>query len=304
IRIRPHHRGGTDHDAARGGAALGRPRRHERGNAGAMLSCRRQFDLLRPQAPHHSQSGARPRSRIDGEARLKRDGITAHVRSLTRNPIARSYYLHVAFSIIRAGLMAIAIATLSAAALGEGFDDTLSRDAVLRDPEIPVLGNPQGDLTVVEYFDYQCPYCKKYAPEIAQVVRDDGKIRLVLKDWPIFGVVSKSAAQLALAAKYQNKYQEAHEALIGAKEKLSDANVSELLAKAGVDVEKAKQDLQAHQKTIEDVLVHNNAQADAFGFQGTPGFIIGFFRVPGVVEMKVFKQIIADARAAAKNRKG
>ena len=212
--------------------------------------------------------------------------------------------MHVAFSIIRAGLMAIAIAALSAAALGEGFDDTLSRDAVLRDPEIPVLGNPQGDLTVVEYFDYQCPYCKKYAPEIAQVVRDDGKIRLVLKDWPIFGVVSKSAAQLALAAKYQSKYQEAHEALIGAQEKLSDANIPELLAKAGVDVEKAKQDLQAHQKTIEDVLVHNNAQADAFGFQGTPGFIIGFFRVPGVVEMKVFKQIIADARAAAKKRKG
>jgi protein-disulfide isomerase len=212
--------------------------------------------------------------------------------------------MHVAFSIIRAGLMAIAIAALSAAALGEGFDDTLSRDAVLRDPEIPVLGNPQGDLTVVEYFDYQCPYCKKYAPEIAQVVRDDGKIRLVLKDWPIFGAVSKSAAQLALAAKYQSKYQEAHEALIGAQEKLSDANIPELLAKAGVDVEKAKQDLQAHQKTIEDVLVHNNAQADAFGFQGTPGFIIGFFRVPGVVEMKVFKQIIADARAAAKKRKG
>ena len=212
--------------------------------------------------------------------------------------------MHVAFSIIRAGLMAIAIAALSAAALGEGFDDTLSRDAVLRDPEIPVLGNPQGDLTVVEYFDYQCPYCKKYAPEIAQVVRDDGKIRLVLKDWPIFGAVSKSAAQLALAAKYQSKYQEAHEALIGTQEKLSDANIPELLAKAGVDVEKAKQDLQAHQKTIEDVLVHNNAQADAFGFQGTPGFIIGFFRVPGVVEMKVFKQIIADARAAAKKRKG
>ena len=209
-----------------------------------------------------------------------------------------------AFSLIRGCLMAVAIGALSAAALGEGFDDTLSRDAVLRDPEIPALGNPQGDLTVVEYFDYQCPYCKKIAPEIAQVVRDDGKIRLVLKDWPIFGAVSKSAAQLALAAKYQNKYQEAHDGLIGAKEKLSDANIPELLTKAGVDVEQAKQDLQAHQKTIEDVLIHNNAQADAFGFQGTPGFIVGFFRVPGMVEMKVFKQIIADARAAAKKRKG
>jgi protein-disulfide isomerase len=212
--------------------------------------------------------------------------------------------MHAAFSTIRVCLMGLAIGALSAVALGEGFDDTLSRDAVLRDPEIPALGNPDGDLTVVEYFDYQCPYCKQLAPQIAQVVRDDGKIRLVLKDWPIFGAVSKSAAQLALAAKYQNKYQEAHDALINAKEKLSDATIPELLTKAGVDVEKAKQDLQAHQKNIEDVLTHNNAQADAFGFQGTPAFIVGFFRVPGVVEMKVFKQIIADARAAAKKRKG
>jgi protein-disulfide isomerase len=212
--------------------------------------------------------------------------------------------MRAAFSIIGACLMAVAIATLSVAAFGEGFDDTLSRDAVLRDPEIPVLGNPQGDLTVVEYFDYQCPFCKKLAPQIAQVVRDDGKIRLVLKDWPIFGAVSKSAAQLALAAKYQNKYQEAHDALISAKEKLSDVNIAELLTKAGVDVEKARQDLQAHEKTIDDLLARNDKQADAFGFQGTPGFIVGFFRVPGVVEMKVFKQIIADARAAAKKRKG
>jgi len=209
-----------------------------------------------------------------------------------------------AFSIIRVCFIVVAVGALSAAALGEGFDDTLSRDAVLRDPEIPVLGNPDGDLTVVEYFDYQCPYCKKLAPEIAQVVREDGKIRLVLKDWPIFGAVSRSAAQLALATKYQSKYQEAHDALIGAKEKLSDANVPELLTKAGVDVEKAKQDLGAHQKTIDDLLARNDKQADAFGFQGTPGFIVGFFRVPGVVEMKVFKQIIADARAAAKKRKG
>jgi protein-disulfide isomerase len=197
----------------------------------------------------------------------------------------------------------IAVGALSMAAYGEGANDILSRDAVLRDPEIPALGNPKGDLTVVEYFDYQCPFCKKLAPEIAQVMHEDGNIRLVLKDWPIFGPVSTSAAQLALAAKYQNKYQEAHDALIGATEKLTDANIPDLLTKAGVDVDKAKQDLQAHQKTIEDLLIRNNDQADAFGFQGTPGFIVGTFRVPGVVEMKVFKQIIADARAAAKKHK-
>jgi protein-disulfide isomerase len=192
---------------------------------------------------------------------------------------------------------------LPAAASDEVGHDILSRDAVLRDPEIPALGNPQGDLTVVEFFDYQCPYCKKLAPEIAQLLKEDGHIRLVLKDWPIFGAPSTTAAQLALAAKYQNKYEAAHDALIGATEKLTEANIPDLLTKAGVDIDKAKQDLQAHQKTIEDLLIRNNDQAGAFGFQGTPGFIVGTFRVPGVVEMKVFKQIIADARAVAKKKK-
>jgi protein-disulfide isomerase len=201
-----------------------------------------------------------------------------------------------------AGTMTVA-SLLPAAAFGEAGNDILSRDAVLRDPEIPALGNPQGDLTVVEFFDYQCPYCKKLAPEIAQILKEDGHIRLVLKDWPIFGAPSTTAAQLALAAKYQDKYEAAHDALIGATGKLTDANIPDLLAKAGIDVDKAKQDLQAHQKTIEDLLIRNNDQADAFGFQGTPGFIVGTFRVPGVVEMKVFKQIIADARAAAKKKK-
>jgi protein-disulfide isomerase len=199
--------------------------------------------------------------------------------------------------------VAIGGGSLSAMALAEGPGDILSRDAVLRDPEVPSLGNPKGDLTVVEFFDYQCPFCKKLAPEIAQVMQEDGNIRLVLKDWPIFGAVSTSAAQLALAAKYQDKYVQAHDALIGATVKLTDDNIPDLLTKAGVDVDKAKLDLQAHQKTIDDLLTRNGDQAEAFGFQGTPGFIVGTFRVPGVVEMKVFKQIIVDARTKAKKSK-
>jgi protein-disulfide isomerase len=202
-------------------------------------------------------------------------------------------------------MIAVAIVSLSAVVSlsARAEDDVLSRDAVLRDPEIPALGNPKGDLTVVEFFDYQCPYCKKLAPDIAQLMAEDGNIRLVLKDWPIFGAVSKSAAQLALAAKYQDKYAQAHDALIGATTKLTDDNIADLLAKAGVDVDKAKLDLKAHQKTIDDLLARNSDQAEAFGFQGTPGFIVGTFRVPGVVEMKVFKQIIADARTRAKKTK-
>jgi protein-disulfide isomerase len=200
-------------------------------------------------------------------------------------------------------LSAIALFCLSAVAFGQQSDDVLSRDNVLRDPEILSLGNPKGDLTVVEYFDYQCPYCKKLAPELAQLVREDGNLRLVLKDWPIFGEISESAAKLALAAKYQSKYVEAHNALIGADRKLTEANISEFLAGAGVDVAVATADLQTHQKSIDDLLARNRAQAEAFDFPGTPAFIVGTFRVPGVVEMRVFKQIVADARAAAKKRK-
>jgi protein-disulfide isomerase len=180
-------------------------------------------------------------------------------------------------------------------------DDILSRDAVLRDPDIPALGNPQGDITIVEYFDYQCPYCKKTAPELAQVVADDGKVKLVLKDWPIFGPASTYAARMALASKYQDKYEAAHDALIAAKAKLSEAAVDDLLGKVGVDVTRAAADRDAHLGEIDALLARNDAQARAFGFQGTPGFIIGTFRVPGALNTAGFKRAIADARKAAAN---
>jgi protein-disulfide isomerase len=141
------------------------------------------------------------------------------------------------------------------------------------------------------------------APDLAKLTQDDGNIRLVLKDWPVFGDASVYAAKMALASKYQDKYVQAHQALIEVDSKLTVDAVNDLLAKAGVDVATATSDLQAHQKTIDDLLARNSAQAEAFGFQGTPGFIVGTFRVPGVLEMKVFKQVIADARAAAKKKK-
>jgi protein-disulfide isomerase len=203
-------------------------------------------------------------------------------------------------SIAVAVWLAVAALTIpQLAAAQPASDDILSRDAVLRDPDIPALGNAQGDITVVEYFDYQCPYCKKTAPELAQVVAEDGKVKLVLKDWPVFGPASTYAARMALAAKYQDKYQAAHDALIAAKAKLTEAAVDDLLGKAGVDVPRASADRDAHSAEIDALLARNDAQARAFGFQGTPGFIIGTFRVPGALTTAGFKRAIADARKAA-----
>lgn len=179
--------------------------------------------------------------------------------------------------------------------------DVLSKDAVLRDADNPVLGNPQGDITIVEYFDYQCPYCKKISPVLDQVVNEDKKVRLVLKDWPILGDPSGYAARLVLAAKYQNKYEAAHRALIVKVGRLTEAVIDDTLAQAGVDLVKAKADLAANRASIDALLKRNNAQAEAFGFRGTPAFVVGTFRVPGGLTAEQFKLAIADARKAAKD---
>ena len=178
----------------------------------------------------------------------------------------------------------------------------LTEALVLRDPDIPAPAIPDGDITIVEYFDYNCPYCRKVEPELRQVVQDDGKVRLVLKDWPILGAVSKIAARMALAAKYQDKYVPAHEALIGVSSKLTEPRIRELLAGAGIDVDRLNRDLATNAKAIDAILARNNDQATAFGFKGTPSFIVGKFRVPGVLTMAQFEQVIADARKAKKSQ--
>jgi protein-disulfide isomerase len=187
--------------------------------------------------------------------------------------------------------------------LAQGNDDNVLTEAlVLRDPDIPVAGNVDGDIAIVEYFDFQCPYCRKLEPELRQVVQDDGKVRLVWKDWPILGPVSVIAARMALACKFQDKYLQAHDALIGVNSKLTEPRIRELLAGAGIDVDRADRDLATNAKAIDAILARNNDQATAFGFKGTPSFIVGKFRVPGVLTMEEFGQVIADARKAASEK--
>jgi protein-disulfide isomerase len=199
-------------------------------------------------------------------------------------------------------MLGMEIAPGPARAQSDG-DNVLTEALVLRDPDIPVAGNVDGDITIVEYSDYQCPYCRKVEPELRQVVQDDGKVRLVLKDWPILGPVSVTAARMALASKFQDKYLEAHAALIGVNSKLTEPHIRELLAGAGIDVDRATRDLATNAKAIDAILVRNNDQATAFGFKGTPSFIVGKFRVPGVLTMAQFDQAIADARKAAAKKK-
>ena len=197
---------------------------------------------------------------------------------------------------------AVGTGVLSAPAQAEG-EDVLTEAQVLRDPDIPVAGNASGDISIVEYFDYQCPYCRKVEPELRQVVFDDGKVRLIWKDWPILGPVSVTASRMVLASRYQDKFIQAHDALIGVNSKLTEARIREVLAGAGVDMDRLDRDLAGQANAIDTTLRRNNDQALAFEFRGTPSFIVGKFRVPGVVTMAQFGQAIADARKAAAAKK-
>src|SRR3974377_1524086 len=145
-----------------------------------------------------------------------------------------------ALGLLGAGAGAAAIAPRRSLAQRDGV---LTEALVLRDPEIPAAGNLAGDLTIVAYFDYQCPYFRKVEPELRQVVQDDGKVRLVFKDWPVLGPASVTAARMALASKYQDKFIQAHDALIAVNSKLTEARIREVLAGGGVALDRPRQDL-------------------------------------------------------------
>jgi protein-disulfide isomerase len=197
-----------------------------------------------------------------------------------------------------ASAAALGVIALSAPARAQG-EEVLTEALVLRDPDIPVAGNAGGNISIVEYFDYQCPYCRKVEPELRQVVHEDGKVRLVWKDWPILGPMSVTAARMAQASKYQDKFIEAHDALIAINSKLTETKIREALSGGGVDIDRLDRDLVSNESAINATLARNNDQATAFEFRGTPAFIVGKFRVPGVLTLAQFTQVIADARKAA-----
>ncbi|WP_322515602.1 DsbA family protein [Rhodopseudomonas palustris] len=170
--------------------------------------------------------------------------------------------------------------------------------AILSDPDAPEAGNPKGNLTIVTYFDYNCPYCKKSEPDLEKVVRDDGKIRLVYKDWPILSEASVYGAQMALGAKYQGKYQAAHDALMAIPGRgISKDQMRDAVAAAGVDMTKLQSDLGAHGDAITALLRRTLSQADAMGLQGTPVYLIGPYKVAAALDAAAFKKVVDQARA-------
>ena len=169
-----------------------------------------------------------------------------------------------------------------------------NRKQIYADPEDPVGGNPNGDVTIVEFFDYRCGYCKRVAPVVEAALAKDKKIRLVYKEFPVLGPNSVLAARAALASRAQGKYLVFHKALMKAKISYDEASIMKIAAAVGIDTARLKKDMQA--PGIQVQVAKNHALARSLGIRGTPAFVIGDQMFPGALTSAQLTRMIQQAR--------
>jgi protein-disulfide isomerase len=167
---------------------------------------------------------------------------------------------------------------------------------MLAKPGTDAVGARNPDVTIVEYFDYNCPYCKKLVPALQALLAQDPKIAILYKDWPILGAVSVYAASSALAAGWQGKYLLAHDALISGPRLAQNDQVDAILQTAGVNMDTLKKDRARHAREIAALLERNDEEAHALTLEGTPGLVVGRQLVPGIIDESGLKRLVANSR--------
>lgn len=165
------------------------------------------------------------------------------------------------------------------------------------DAASPIAGNPDGDVTIVEFFDYNCPYCKRVTPEIFSLLAQDGNIRYIAKEWPIFGPDSEFAARAALASERQGQYARFHQALMAIRGPANPQTVRRAAEEIGLDWDRLEADMA--DEAITEALARNQALAMQIGVQGTPAMIIGETFLPGAVPAVQIAAVIAEEREKA-----
>lgn len=168
------------------------------------------------------------------------------------------------------------------------------RDRLVADPASPVGGNANGDVTIVEFFDYRCPYCKEVEPSLEALLKEDRKLRIVYKEFPILGPASVYATRVALASRAQGKYDAFHHAMMAVKGNIDDEVVRRTASGVGIDMAKLDGALKASE--IDRIIKGNYALADSLEITGTPAFIVGDTMVPGVADIDTLRKLVAEAR--------
>ena len=169
------------------------------------------------------------------------------------------------------------------------------KNAVFNDAAAPVMGNPQGTVTLAEFSDYNCGFCRKAMPEVTAFLKANPDVKLVVHEIPIFGEGSRQAAMAALAAAKQGKYPEFHRAMMAMRGKAEKASVLRVARQVGLDVARLERDMQAPEITarIEASLV----LADTIGLVGTPSFVAGDRAVFGFLPREDLAELVDEARA-------
>jgi protein-disulfide isomerase len=168
------------------------------------------------------------------------------------------------------------------------------RQQLLENPDDLVAGNPKGDATIVEFFDYRCPYCKEIEPTLDALLHEDPNLRIVYKEFPVLGEPSVFAARVALAARKQGKYAAFHRAMMAAKGNIDDAFVLKVAASVGLDIGKIRADMGSAE--IERIIRANLGFAETLDIRGTPALIIGETLIPGAVDLDTLREDLAAVR--------
>ena len=169
------------------------------------------------------------------------------------------------------------------------------RRQLFAEPALPSLGNPEGDLVLVEFFDYRCPFCRSIAPDIAALVAADGNLKHVIVDWPLLGPDSEYAARAALAAKRQGAYWSYREALLQIRGEPGEALIVSIAEELGLEVDRLRRDMAS--ADLAQRIQTNSRMAEALGLRGSPAFVFGNAIVEGAVSRAKLEQLIADQRA-------
>jgi protein-disulfide isomerase len=170
------------------------------------------------------------------------------------------------------------------------------QQALLHDPSSPVSGNPKGEVTLVEFFDYRCGFCKRAAGAVTQLQKEDPRVRVVYKDFPILGEPSELAARAALSAHRQGKHQAFHEAVLASKNEISKDELLRVAREVGLDTTQLETDMANPE--WQSLIDRNRALAKELGINGTPGFIVGTELVPGALDLNGLKELIARSKNA------
>jgi len=174
--------------------------------------------------------------------------------------------------------------------------DTLKTMAaeIFRSKDDLIGGNPNGKVTMVEFFDYNCGYCKRAFPDVMKMVDSDKDLKLVMKEFPILGPGSVYAARAALASRKQGKYWEYHMALMAHEGRIDEAVADQIAEASGLDVKKLKADMEAEE--VNQVITRNMQLADSLKIQGTPAFIIDETVIPGAVGYEALAAVVKQIR--------